>query len=98
MLGADSAAERPAVSVIVPARNEEACLGVCLESLVGQQGIAFEIIVVNDGSSDRTAEVARSFSKARVIDAPGLPAGWTGKNNAMMAGAQAASADWLLFT
>src|SRR5205814_9574156 len=51
----------PVISIIVPARNEEACLGACLESLVAQTGIAFEIIVVDDDSTDRTAEIARSF-------------------------------------
>ena len=49
------------VSGIVPARNEEACLASCLESVVTQTGIDFEIIVVDDASSDRTAEVARSL-------------------------------------
>ena len=51
----------PVVSIIVPARNEEACLSSCLESLVAQTGIDFEIIVVDDASTDRTAEIARSF-------------------------------------
>ena len=99
------------VSVIVPARNEEACLAFCLESLVAQTGIDFEIIVVDDHSSDRTAELARSFSQALscvgaalqtrpviVIAAPSLPDGWTGKNNAMAAGAKIAKGKWLLFT
>jgi len=54
------------VSVIVPARNEEACLASCLESVVTQTGIDFEIIVVDDASTDRTAEVARSFSTADI--------------------------------
>ena len=115
----------PVVSVIVPARNEEACLGLCLESLVAQTGINFEIIVVDDASTDRTAEIARSFSNAHVgadtlvhprpagsspddeftpdvtvIPAPPLPENWTGKNNAMSAGAKIANtkANWLLFT
>src|SRR5438034_10982471 len=57
-----STENNPLVSVIVPARNEEACLGLCLESLVAQTGIDFEIIVVDDASTDRTAEIARSFS------------------------------------
>jgi glycosyltransferase involved in cell wall biosynthesis len=51
----------PEVSVIIPARNEEASIGRCLESLVSQTGIAFEIIVVNDHSTDRTREIAESF-------------------------------------
>jgi len=119
----------PVVSVIVPARNEEACLASCLESLVTQAEIDFEIIVVDDGSTDRTAEIAKSFSepgtlnnfRARndvspftgaiasddvrsytapvtVISAPPLPDNWTGKNNAMSAGAKIASGKWLLFT
>ena len=93
-----------AVSVIVPARNEEACLGACLESLVAQSEIDFEIIVVDDGSTDRTANIAKAFSQTHsrpritVISAPVLPAGWTGKNNAMSAGAQVARGRWLLFT
>lgn len=87
----------PIVSVIVPARNEEACLAACLESLVAQMGIDFEIIVVDDASTDRTAEIARSFD-VKVISAPPLPENWTGKNNAMSAGAKIAKGKWLLFT
>ena len=89
---------RPEVSIIIPARNEEACLGECLASLVGQADVAFEIIVVDDGSSDGTGKIARSFSGVRVIAAPPLFENWTGKNNALAAGARAARAPWLLFT
>jgi glycosyltransferase involved in cell wall biosynthesis len=53
---------QPVVSIIVPARNEEASLGACLKSLVNQTGIDYEIIVVNDDSTDRTAEIALSFT------------------------------------
>jgi glycosyltransferase involved in cell wall biosynthesis len=109
----------PLVSIIVPARNEEACLGACLQSLVAQTGIAFEIIVVDDISTDRTAEIAKSFvypgedargstdhvgagaltrPPVHVISAPPLSDNWTGKNNAMSAGAKLAKAKWLLFT
>src|SRR6266568_2486309 len=88
----------PVVSIIVPARNEEACLGACLQSLVAQTGISFEIIVVDDDSTDRTAEIARSFPGVDVIQAGPLPDGWTGKNNAMSAGARIAKGKWLLFT
>jgi glycosyltransferase involved in cell wall biosynthesis len=91
-----------AVSIIVPARNEEVSLGTCLESLVAQTGVAFEIIVVDDHSTDRTREIAESFavrfSNLRVIEAGPLPDGWTGKNNAVTAGACAARGEWLLFT
>jgi glycosyltransferase involved in cell wall biosynthesis len=88
----------PTVSVIVPARNEEACLRACLDSLVAQTGIAFEVIVVDDHSTDRTREIALSFPGVRVIDAPPLPQGWTGKNNAVTCGARAANGEWFLFT
>ena len=93
----------PGISIIVPARNEEASLGACLESLTAQTGVAFEIIVVDDGSSDRTPEIARSFAGVRVISAEPLPVGgagknWTGKNHALVAGAKVARGEWLLFT
>lgn len=89
--------EHVVVSVIVPARDEEVCLAFCLESLVTQTGIPFDLIVVDDASTDRTAEIARSFTK-HVISAPPLPDNWTGKNNAMSAGAKTATGKWLLFT
>jgi glycosyltransferase involved in cell wall biosynthesis len=116
MPATDTVSAHPTVSVIVPARNEEACLAACIESLLAQPNVqsnvqsdgAFEIIVVDDHSTDRTREIARSFSdrevhsevhpKVRVIEAPTLPAGWTGKNNAVIAGARAARGEWLLFT
>lgn len=108
MTATDTFHALPAVSVIVPARNEEACLGACLQSLLSQKVSdqfpqcvpAFEVIVVDDYSTDRTRAIATSFSRegVRVIDAPSLPAGWTGKNNALAAGARAARGEWLLFT
>jgi len=88
----------PAVSIIIPARNEEVCLGDCLASLVTQSGVAFEIIVVDDQSTDRTRLIAKSFARVRVISAGPLPAGWTGKNNAVLAGVKEARGEWLLFT
>src|ERR1700726_2511120 len=93
----DTATAKPAVSVVVPARNEEAGLAECLQSLLAQHNaslnnLAFEIIVVDDHSSDRTREIADSFAgnRLRVIDAGPIPAGWTGKNNAVITGARAA--------
>lgn len=86
------------ISVIIPARNEEANLATCLESLTSQSGVDFEIIVVNDNSTDSTAEIARSFPGVRMIDAGPLPPDWTGKNNAVATGAYAARGAWLLFT
>ena len=86
------------MSAIVPARNEEVSLGACLESLACQSGVNFEIILVDDASTDRTREIAQSFPSVRVVDAGPPPANWTGKNNAMAAGAAVAGGEWLLFT
>jgi glycosyltransferase involved in cell wall biosynthesis len=98
MTARDSVSEQPTVSVIVPARNEETCLGSCLQSLVAQTGVRFEIIVVDDGSTDRTREIAESFSDVRVISPEVLLRGWSGKNNALVAGASQARGEWFLFT
>ena len=86
------------VSVIIPARNEEAALAACLGSLASQQGTDFEIMVVDDASTDRTAEIARSFADVRLIAAPALPEGWSGKSHACWVGAGQARGRWLLFT
>jgi glycosyltransferase involved in cell wall biosynthesis len=98
MVSAHLVTARPAVSVIVPARNEETCLSACLQSLVAQAEVRFEVIVVDDHSTDRTREIAQSFPGVRVIEAGPLPEGWTGKNNAVTAGAGEARGEWLLFT
>ncbi len=88
----------PDVSIIVPARNEEANISDCLRSLISQTGVAFEIILVDDGSTDRTREIAESIGGVRVISPGTLRENWTGKNNALIAGAKEAHAPWLLFT
>ncbi|HMD18604.1 MAG TPA: glycosyltransferase family 2 protein [Terriglobales bacterium] len=88
----------PEVSIIVPARNEERSLADCLQSLTAQTGVAFEIILVDDASTDRTREIAQGFVGVRVISPEPLPQNWTGKNNALVAGAKHARARWLLFT
>ncbi len=92
------------LSVIVPARDEAESLGACLESLVAQSepgfelGREWEVIVVDDGSTDGTAALARQFAAVRVMEAPKLEDWFTGKNNACWAGAHAACGDTLLFT
>jgi glycosyltransferase involved in cell wall biosynthesis len=86
------------VSIIVPARNEEISLGACLQSLLGQRGVTREIIVVDDGSTDRTRQIAESFAGVKTVAAGPLEEGWTGKNNALRTGASQARGTWLLFT
>jgi glycosyltransferase involved in cell wall biosynthesis len=91
-------AEARTVDVIIPARNEEDCLGRCLQSLAGQQGISFQITVIDDGSTDRTRVIAESFPGVRVLSAGELRPGMTGKVNALVLGARGSDAEWLLFT
>ncbi|MGP8270962.1 MAG: glycosyltransferase [Terracidiphilus sp.] len=92
------------LTVIVPARNEEDCLGTCLRSLVSQSeeifelGKDWELIVVDDQSTDRTAEIARSFDGVTVMEAGKLEPGWTGKANAIWTAVKRARGRWLLFT
>jgi glycosyltransferase involved in cell wall biosynthesis len=86
------------VDVIIPARNEEECLGRCLESLVAQEGISFQITVIDDGSSDRTRAIAESFKGIRVLGASEPEPGVMGKCNALITGAAGSRAKWLLFT
>ena len=97
-------ASPPILSVIIPARNEEDCVGECLRSLVEQAedgwrlGAEWEILVVNDASTDRTRDIASGFAGVTVMEAPKLEKGWTGKANACWAGSQRARGTWLLFT
>ncbi len=92
------------LTVIVPARNEEDCLGDCLRSLVIQSeevfalGRDWDLIVVDDYSTDRTAAIARGFAGVRVMQAGKLEPGWTGKAKAVWTAARGARGRWLLFT
>ena len=100
------------LSVIVPARNEERPLPACLASLLTQSepgfalGQQWELIIINDESTDRTGEIAAEAASTHngviLLDAPPLDlsagGGFTGKNNACWAGAQAARGRYLLFT
>jgi 4,4'-diaponeurosporenoate glycosyltransferase len=84
------------LSIIIPARNEEKNLPHLLRSLATQTVRPKEIIVVDDASTDRTAEVARQTG-ARVIASLPLPEGWRGKTWACHQGAQAATGRSFLF-
>lgn len=82
------------VSVVIPARDEEARLGPCLEALRGEP--VDEVIVVDDQSSDGTAALAASFGSTVVRGEP-LPEGWAGKAWALEQGLRAATGDWVVF-
>jgi 4,4'-diaponeurosporenoate glycosyltransferase len=86
----------PAVSVVIPARNEERSLPTLLESLQRQDLRPDEIIVVNDHSNDATAEIA-ARGGATVIESEPLPRGWLGKPWACWQGAQQARGQLLVF-
>jgi chlorobactene glucosyltransferase len=89
------------VSVIVPAKDEEANIGAAVETLLAQDYPDLEIIVVDDRSSDGTAEVVRRLAardgRVRLVHVERLPEGWFGKPHAMHVGAREATGDWLLF-
>jgi 4,4'-diaponeurosporenoate glycosyltransferase len=84
------------VAVVIPARDEERSLPDLLDSLAAQTRPADELVVVDDASSDATAQVAAAGG-ATVIDAPVLPPGWTGKSWACWTGAQATTGEVLVF-
>jgi 4,4'-diaponeurosporenoate glycosyltransferase len=84
------------LSIIIPARNEESSLPRLLESIRSQDWQPTEIIVVDDGSTDRTAQIARELGASVVQPAP-PPSGWLGKPWACQSGAKAATSTHLLF-
>ena len=92
----------PLISVLVPARNEEANINVCLESLRQQDYPNFEILVLDDSSTDGTADIvariASEDSRVRLLRGQPLPPGWAGKTFACHQLAQEARGSWLLFT
>ena len=88
------------VSVLVPARNEERNIRRCLSGLLNQTYSDYEIIVVDDHSTDRTPEILREFARdprLRVVLPPPLPPGWSGKCHALWTGSRLATGDWLFF-
>jgi 4,4'-diaponeurosporenoate glycosyltransferase len=94
----EPAAEHPTatISVVVPARDEERNLPHLLRSLAAQTAKPHEVLVVDDGSTDATAEVAGAHG-ATVITALDRPDGWLGKPWACQTGADAATGSHLLF-
>ena len=94
--------QTPRVSVLVPARDEEAHIGDCVRSLLAQEYPNFEVVVLDDHSTDRTAQILDALSagdaRLRVLAGADLPAGWLGKHWACQQLAGASSGDLLLFT
>jgi chlorobactene glucosyltransferase len=90
------------VSILVPARNEERAIGDCVSSLLAQDYPDFELLLLDDGSTDRTAAIVAELMGGsaghRLLSGAPLPEGWTGKNWACHQLSQAAAGEWLLFT
>ena len=90
------------VSVLIPARDEERNIGACFGSLIQQDYPDYEVLVLDDNSTDRTAEIVRGLAagdaRHRLIGGQPLPEGWTGKNWACHQLSQAATGEWLIFT
>ena len=90
-VGAEGA---PAVSVVVPARNEAGRIGPCLDALMADTQVG-EVLVVDDESTDATAEVAAAAG-ATVVPGRPLPPGWVGKQWALWQGVRAATGIWVV--
>src|SRR5207302_7734092 len=92
----------PHVSIIVPVRNEEATIDACVASLLAQDYPDFDVILVDDASTDATpsllAEWARRDHRVQVHRVNHLPGGWAGKVHALHTGVMHTSGEWLLFT
>ena len=92
----------PKVSVILPARNERPYIARCLDSLLGQNYPNFEIIAINDSSTDGTGEIMKAYAandlRVMHIDASPKPQAWTGKNWACYQGFLRARGELLMFT
>jgi cellulose synthase/poly-beta-1,6-N-acetylglucosamine synthase-like glycosyltransferase len=95
---------QPRVSVLIPAKDEGERVRVCLDSVLAQDYPNFDVIAVDDRSTDQTGAImdeyqARQDGKVRAIHIPqgGLPAGWLGKCHALYTAAKQADGEWILF-
>ena len=91
----------PLVSILIPAKDEEHSIAGCLQSVCSQNYPNVEIIVVNDRSQDRTADIVREIaqqdSRIQLLEITDLPSGWTGKTHALWEGTRKAKGDWLWY-
>lgn len=96
------AGEKPLVSILIPARNEAGVIARTIRSLLQQTYPHFEIILLDDQSTDNTAEIAAQAavgdSRVQIISGAALPDGWLGKNWACQQLSQVARGDYLIFT
>lgn len=92
----------PSLSIIVPARNEERNIARCINSLLATRHPDFEVVVVDDCSTDATRgildAIAERDPRLKIVAGAPLPDGWVGKPWALTQGARVARGAWLLFT
>lgn len=94
--------EQPPLAIIVAVRNEEQDLEKALKSVCNLRYNNYKIVVVNDRSTDRTAEILGNlkiqYPQIQVVTITSLPNGWLGKNNALYQGYLNSNEEWMLFT
>jgi hopene-associated glycosyltransferase HpnB len=95
--------DSPSVSILVPARNEADMLPATLPAILDQDYANYEVILVDDGSTDDTPRIAEQFAsrhpqRLRVIRVDQLPPGWVGKTHALHTALEAARGEWILAT
>lgn len=91
----------PMVSVLIPARNEERGITAAITSVLASSGVSFEVIVMDDCSTDRTSSIVQAMAnidrRISLVQAPILPSGWNGKQHACWGLARAGKGDLLCF-
>ena len=90
---------RVSVSVLIPARNEEANIGPAVATVLASEGVDLDLVVLDDASTDRTPAILRAVAdkRLRVASAPALPPGWSGKQHACAALAKLARHELMVF-
>jgi len=100
--GPPAANPLPAVTVVVPCRNEEVGVEPAVRSLLAQDLPDLRVVAVNDRSTDATGAIldrlAAGDPRLEVVHVADLPEGWLGKNHACATGARASTGEWILFT
>ena len=93
---------QPMVSIIIPAQNEAESIEQSLHSVLSLDYDNFQVIVVNDRSTDHTGQILEKMQldndRLQVLHIDELPNGWIGKNHALMRGSEIANGEYLLFT